>query len=62
MIYPKKNQEKNFFQMINYLEYFILAAVVFKSVGSLRSAAWPIGLPALTVVSKASVMCDREVA
>jgi hypothetical protein len=48
--------------MINYLDYLILAAGVFKSAESLRSAAWPIGLPALTVVSKASVMCDRDVA
>jgi hypothetical protein len=54
MIYPKKKQEKNFFQMVNYLDDLIRAAGVFKSAESPLSEAWPIDAPVLTAVNRIS--------
>jgi hypothetical protein len=54
MIYPKKKQEKNIFQMVNYLDDLIRAAGVFKSAESPLSEAWPIDAPVLAAVNRVS--------
>jgi hypothetical protein len=54
MIYPKKKQEKIFFQMVNYLDDLIRAAGVFKLAESPRWESWPIYVPVLTAVNRVS--------